>query len=591
MVGGISHTSLETISINDPRFAWVVRKYGEPLAEVQSVKEHLDTNKAILELAHQDRNEFLLHLNDYVQSALELTFDQEIIDISASIGVSRNRLELLLNRLGWLGESRPTLEETGTLMGVTRERARQLEQQLLKKVSNAQIWAPQLTASRNLISNILPLAESSFSDTLIDSGIARMPISMEGYRRALAAFQIKDPFELVELDDQLWLSGNPIEDLEVLQLIRTDAIKLTSRQGITNLEELEDEAQAGEARPFLANVLRGIVSGSRSLKLKDDYWILPSDLETRNTLRNRLRKLLAVINPVSLSYALGQLEREERPERSLDITEQHISAIAGYYPEFTVHEGMLHSIGTFNEADELSNSEFIAVQQIRRDGGVSNFGDIDQAIVSQGGARVTTAVTLRYSPVFIKPERDTYFIAGTEIGSHPVAMDTIGLASDSTPSSADGTHEDKSVLSTLAHTSQIAEADTETNTLIEMIGTKISRDEIIYSGSINQHQVEELQRSGHRWAALVDSQNNKLCGYIRLNRLVNKLNSGISDIHSNDPKLHGTEVPWNSESDQIGIAFDRDFVVFCNRKVGDEIHHHVIFRHQFQRRTRSDSSN
>lgn len=579
--GDMEPLSDKSIRVSDPRFAWVVKRFGKPNADDQLLSEYL--SRTLERENWQAETEAINeHISEYVKYALSLKIDEELVDISASIGVGGgDRLEAILQRIGWFGDQQLTLEETGQLLGVTRERARQIEAKLLKKISTRPIWTPILAESVDVVRGLLPISEGSFSNTLRGAGLIESSLSLKNYLKALELFSIENPFDQVERFGQNWLIiKDEVEDLEFLSEIRTLCVKTTSRHGITNLYEIEEELGLDESDPITIETIRDVVDAVSNLKLVDNFWVLPADKESRNTLRNRLRKILSVANPISIEDALLLIEREERPERSLDVSAAHIAALCVYYPEFIVNGSEITTTVSLRVEDELSDSELIALRQIRLDGGISSFGAIERAIVQNGGTRVTTAVTLRYSPVFLKPERATYIVAGTRM------EDAMLHANRSDPFAVQNNEENDPEFEALVPDQESPEMessaeDASTSSVFGEIATSVKQEEIIYTGAIDVDRVNNLRFLGRRWATLVDQQTNRIVGLIRLSRLINKHESGNGHVYPNDPKVLGIEVTWSADAEELGTALDESFVVFCNRIIDCQLDHYLLFRHSF----------
>src|SRR5471030_2404498 len=88
-----------------------------------------------------DRNETMVETK--TAPALELNIEQSITDILGTIERERER-EIIARRFG-LFDRKETLEQIGELLGITRERVRQLEKAVLTRLkTNAEQNLPHI---------------------------------------------------------------------------------------------------------------------------------------------------------------------------------------------------------------------------------------------------------------------------------------------------------------------------------------------------------------------------------------------------------------------------------------------------------------
>src|SRR5262249_20580368 len=97
--------------------------------------------------------------------------------LGAAIGDGQPRLDAVAARFGWHGEAPKTLQESADIMGVTRERLRQIEQKALERLQKCSILLPKLDLALSLLEAIAPVSVHEAAQIMVERGISRRPFS------------------------------------------------------------------------------------------------------------------------------------------------------------------------------------------------------------------------------------------------------------------------------------------------------------------------------------------------------------------------------------------------------------------------------
>lgn len=161
------------ISDQDPRFSDLVAPGGltiyERLEKVTAEPE--DPPLVELQLAQT-----ILSLRARRQAIESLPLEQALAGYVASISKhSGKRLQALLARLGLAGQPPITLEDSGALLGLTRERMRQVQARFEKRLPDHPVFMPQLDDAIAEVRSVAPIGCEAAARTLQEKGISRIP--------------------------------------------------------------------------------------------------------------------------------------------------------------------------------------------------------------------------------------------------------------------------------------------------------------------------------------------------------------------------------------------------------------------------------
>jgi hypothetical protein len=320
----------------------------------------------------------------------------------------------LAARYGLLGQPPATLEETGRAMGVTRERARQIQKQH-DSLRGLHPWWPQLDAALELGRSMAPCGESALTDELIHRGITAARYSLDSLR-ACAEFAGR-PFSL-ELK-----GGVVTDDPDSLAVVYRATRKLAERQGLATLLQVSDEAlDAGVV--VTEDDVRALLLATESVVWLDGEHVTwgPSK---RNRLVNTLRTLLSVHQPVDVPNALRAVANYwayRNSGRTADQAEMVPPTVAGlrafceWHDQFIVDDNGIGATAELDLNTELGVEAALLVELIR----MSPNGVLDRTSLMETaeafGIKLSTAgVYLTFHPAFVQLDRNAWTVRGTQV--------------------------------------------------------------------------------------------------------------------------------------------------------------------------------
>lgn len=383
---------LEAITAEDPRFTAFLRNAEgsspAPADELQhdGGADDLDASSLIDLLMH-----FGLHSRDALHALLgrirqirEMPLDVALRDFVEALcsGSGRrlsdpDRVDMLLARFGLGGAAEPaTLKECADELGLSRERARQIELAALKWKPSHAVYLPALDRALETLSAHAPIDAAKAATLLFEEGITSHPFRPESVLAA-AAFCGRAPSFTIELGRH----GARVvtnSSLTFASHIASLAAKLAMASGASNVTAVASAAD-NDSIEVSTEQVREILRHQTMAEFLDEagdwYW-MPQGNSARNRLTNTTRKMLAVASPLDIrviregvhrryrqrNLSGGQL-RESRP---LLVPPRAI--LVAFYagnPAFAVEDGKVRSSQPLDYRSVLGETEQIMVDVLR----------------------------------------------------------------------------------------------------------------------------------------------------------------------------------------------------------------------------------
>ncbi|MGH7240234.1 MAG: hypothetical protein ACREHG_09275, partial [Candidatus Saccharimonadales bacterium] len=283
------------ISEQDPRFA----KFLSPgkgtlydrLDRLISEPDEIDTIVQIPSLLRS-----ISVIKKYAETLLTEPLEDSLLNFLKLISKSDgDRLDVLAQRLGWKGHEIVTLDECGKILGITRERIRQMQNKIIHSLPDHEIFMPRLDQALTLLEENAPINFEHASTLMQQSGITRELFHPNSLLEAAKLLGKNTTLSICETrTGKLLVNG---ADNKLIRQIQITARKLAGQSGATNvffvLDALKEQRHIVE-EDYLLKILH---SASNFHFLNND-WFLATDIPiARNRLRNVARKILSLQSP------------------------------------------------------------------------------------------------------------------------------------------------------------------------------------------------------------------------------------------------------------------------------------------------------
>lgn len=360
--------------------------------------------------------------------------------VSRASGLQGMRLAALERRLGTDGKPPATLEETGRLLGVTRERVRQLQMRFDRAVPDHPLFLPQLDRALDAVESAAPCSEEEAKRKLFASGVTSTDFSIESLIELAKLFGRVPTFELKKQRGTSRIRRTDSANSE--RLIRTTAHRQAGASGASNVAEVVAELRANGVTVTEEAVHSYLSSNNEFEFLHSNwFWFLTAPVE-RNRLRNVSRKILSVSSHVSIAELREGVLRHfrARSNRGLGtwplVVPPRAALLAFYrsHPEFVISpQDEVSCVDILDYRRELNPTEIVIVDAIRASGSqvVDRLRLARRCVEQQGMNGNTFSQYLYSSPVISHLGTDLWSLRGVRVD--PVVVEVARQANAARP--------------------------------------------------------------------------------------------------------------------------------------------------------------
>lgn len=341
------------------------------------------------------------------------------------------RLRAFYPRFGWGPDAGATLQEVGDSLGVSRERARQLEKQLRDRRPPHQVFMPALDRAITCLVELAPSPVEVAAQTLVDDGITSGPFRPEGVIAAAELLQHEHGLSIVEDAGALFVVT---EESHHLRVIRQVASRQARASGASTTGEVYAELEAIGASVTLEEVAEGLEALPKVCFVLQEWFLYTERPDTRVTAV--ARKMLSVTAPLSATAIRDGVHRELRFRKTrgssgwplilppslvvLEIMNRH----AGFSVD---EEGLIRPSQTLNYREVLSPSEQAMIATFRESpAGVLDRTTALAGAVERGLNPSTASITLTYSSVVKHLGVGLWCVCGAHVD--PAAVEAVRRA-------------------------------------------------------------------------------------------------------------------------------------------------------------------
>jgi hypothetical protein len=324
--------------------------------------------------------------------------EDELAGFLTGAGFGDTQALALTVRLGFDGLGGMTLHESANIAGYSRERVRQLEVRLKHHVARELPRLPAVEAALDVVEGAVPDARVHVGTVVADAGVSREPFDPAGILVAA---------DLVGLRSSARLHGKLVGARNAMPpdvlLLRT-AAALAESVGEVNM-------------PLLARCAGFDLERTRRLLGARGDCLEPAVLRAPRLERRVarvLRKLLSVVEGVSLREVQGALRRGSRP---LELPRGVISTLCDAIDWVDVSGSVVTSRVELDRRRELSSIELILARIFDAFGPVLTFRQVVDLGGDAGLNRSSIGVLLTRTPILTRVERGRYALLGWAVAA------------------------------------------------------------------------------------------------------------------------------------------------------------------------------
>lgn len=416
----------DQVHARDPRFARLLEgNIGTLSSRIENV---LETMGAVeVKSLYESVQKIEVRLEEISLLHLESALEDLLCQLAPR---QAERLDKLIQRFGWSGAPPITLEKCGELLGVTRERIRQIQSKILKKIPRSGLYLPQLSRAARILEDAAPMSADEAASLLQKRGISNRPFSPESVLSAAESLHKPASFQVKTIRGQRIVIAD--EGERAAAKVFTIARAQSGSSGATNVTEVLTQLQAEEGVEISAVQATALLGNSGEVDFLDQSWFWMPDIPAeRNRLRNVTRRMLSVASPISIPALRGGIRRVYTFRNSAGsykwaLLVPPVSVLAEWYsrhPEFTVDEK--NYVGHLNQLDykqELGEADQILVESLRSSpSGLMDRLNLREMCLAKGLNPNTFEISLSYSAVVDHVDTNIWSLRGVPVDQACVA--------------------------------------------------------------------------------------------------------------------------------------------------------------------------
>jgi hypothetical protein len=363
-----------------------------------------------------------------VQQRAALTIEELADDIlGTALGEQSDRwMPVFQRRFGLDGRPPGTLDEAASLVGVTRERVRQIQKRLEGRLPRGTAWAPSLEQALDLLEVITPVTESDAAAAFAAAGL-----SHRGSWSAHSLVAVSDLFgrDLELQQDGEWI-GTPSE-LELVKRIRGAARAMSGFLGAATEAHVVARLRESAGTAVDEGLVKAVLDRDSSVHWLESGHFWADHPDGRNRLVNVSLRVLAAWEPQGLADMHEGVTRSfswrasTGGERFRDLIPPDVAVLLEFYrshPAFTVTDGQIVA-ATPLPLEVLGPEKMTMVGVLRAEVPPAlDRNGLIAACVASGMQASTAGVLITYAEFIKRFAPNVWGLRGAKLSSEQVAQ-------------------------------------------------------------------------------------------------------------------------------------------------------------------------
>lgn len=342
-----------------------------------------------------------------LQEISSLPLEEQLLQYMMMLTKSKgDRLKAIMARFGWSGFKPVTLEKAGEMMGVTRERVRQVQNKIIKSIPPTKIYMPGIDAAIEAIENKAPISVAKAGMLLKECGISERKFNPAGLLDAAAILNHETSLRIDKIKGKDMVLFD--SDARQMSEIATIARKLAGQCGVTNIFQVVDNASKQDIE-LDEEIVRRVLKSFERFVFLDDDWFWATDIPVnRNRLINVTKRILSVVSPQSILSLREGVRRAYRGRalssarhRGLLVPPNVI--LRKFYEtntEFNISNDKVSSRSPLEYSKELGETERVIVEVLRSSPtGLLDRKTFIESCIDRGVNENTIQLFTSYSPI------------------------------------------------------------------------------------------------------------------------------------------------------------------------------------------------
>ncbi len=430
---------VELVSPQDPRFSAVLPA-GSGTLEERIERCLSDPNSGALEATTLIRS--IEQIRNVALSIETQPLERSLSDLLAGILRTNDpqKLQVMAARLGWDGKLPRTLQECGELIGVSRERIRQIETKAIRQLPKHPVFLPKIDPALALLEKAAPIQVDNAAKLLKQHGITDILFSPASLIEAARLLGHKSTLTIHDVRGaQVVVTTSSIGTLgSVIRVAR----KLAGQAGVASVFQVSDtvagitnllaEFDIGTQEITEDEIRRLLREVDECESLNEDWFWFTDIPEGRNRLSNITKRILSVASPQSITSIREGVRRafrfrssSNRRYRSLSVPP--LAVMEQFYrrhPEFRLDDDTVGTVKPLDYREWLGETEQTFVEVFRSSPtGVLDRKSLVDACIARGLNENTLVTYTTYSPMLEHVGIDIWKLRGVRVD--PAAVEAL----------------------------------------------------------------------------------------------------------------------------------------------------------------------
>lgn len=369
-----------------------------------------------------------------VRQIEQLNLEDALSGLLAGIVPEQKRRNAISRRLGWSGKPPRTLEATGRELGLTRERIRQLQSNVLKRLPKAHaVFLPALDSALIALTELAPISDKAAIALTAERGYSKSGFHPAAIIATADVLNHEHALQRSCVKGAYFVTTRYV-DVQV-RALSSMARRLAGANGAFSIFHAKREcaklgADIDEAR---IRSLLGSIPGFISLDSGRDWWRATGLPDGRDRLVNLSKKMLSVASPLSVKAIRDGVARAYRGRASSNSHYRDSLAVPPvvvlqsffeHHEGFSVDNSLVSYRTLLDYKNELSVGERVLVEILRS----CATGALDRATLARGAlekglGEASFGQVTSFSPVLERVDMGVWKVRGVAID--PAAVEAV----------------------------------------------------------------------------------------------------------------------------------------------------------------------
>jgi len=356
-------------------------------------------------------------LQEQITAFSQLPLEEELTQILIACSDRRSNTtrnaRITIRRLGFDGEGRHTLKFVQSEFGITRERVRQISDEIIGKVRGRCIFAPVLRKAIAFISFHIPDRATEIEKRLALTGLSRKGFQLEGLIEAADILGYEVPFRIIEKNSARLVVA--ASDKKVVGLLTRLATKAMSHFGAATIQDISAQVAEKHQLHVDSRLATKVLQSHTGFSWLDEksgwFWIRSS---SPNRLLASIRKIISVAGRIRIPELRAGLSRNYRTE-GFAPPQRVLLALCKQLSWCLVENNVVIADPPIDWGVTLSGNEKVIVEVLKEHGPIMERAALEELCLRRGMNRSTFYVYIGNSLVIEKLATGIYGLLGTQV--------------------------------------------------------------------------------------------------------------------------------------------------------------------------------